>query len=143
MKNTLPNWTTATYIIIVQSALAALWAYVAYSKFADISHFKILLRNQVFPVAVADLLSWLIPSIAMLLVILLCYKPWLSLGFMLSICLLFIFSSYITLVMANTFNRIPCSCAGFSENMNWSTQLLINMALLLLSSTALYLTLRK
>lgn len=70
------------------------------------------MRNQVFPIVVADTLSWFIPLVEIGIVGCLLYEPSRRIGLWLSLVLLSLFSIYIPLTATKIFGRTPCSCAG-------------------------------
>ncbi|RYF12424.1 MAG: hypothetical protein EOO42_20135, partial [Flavobacteriales bacterium] len=110
-------------IQISTAALATLFCYAALSKLFSYEQSKTEMLHQVFPVAWALVLSWLIPTVELMVVLLLLFKATQTLGLWASALLLFLFSIYIAVVMTSIFGRVPCSCGGILKNMSYGTHL--------------------
>lgn len=107
--------------------LVLLWSYAAISKFLDFRNTKADMLNQVFPQYIAETLAWAVPIIEILVTALLIFSKTRLVGLYSSFTLLLGFTTYITLIIANTFGRIPCSCGGILEKMSWNQHLLFNL----------------
>lgn len=124
-------------IKIVAITLACLFAYAALSKLAEyeISHSE--MRNQVFPNWIASILTWLIPSVELILAIMLVMQITRKTAVWASLFILSLFTVYIAVVMTGVFGRVPCSCGGILKNMSYGTHLIFNLFFVLLASLGL------
>lgn len=118
--------------------LVALWIVTICVKLYDIEKTRSEMRNQVFPMWVADVLVWLIPAVCAGITILLLSGKRSLLGLKASLLLLSLFSLYIILGMNNAFGRIPCSCGSILPYGNYSEQLLLNGVFIFLITKILY-----
>jgi hypothetical protein len=116
--------------ILIQSisiSFILLWSYAAFSKFANMERSHSEMLNQVFPVWMANVLYWLIPSFELGLCALVIFTKTRLLGLYGSLILMSGFTLYIGIVMTGIFGRIPCSCGGILRNMPYGTHLLFNL----------------
>lgn len=118
--------------------LVTLWVITICVKLYDIEKTRSEMRNQVFPIWVAEVLVWLIPAVCAGITILLLGGKKSLLGLKASLLLLSLFSLYIILGMNNAFGRIPCSCGSILPHGNYSEQLLLNGVFILLITITLY-----
>lgn len=114
-------------IEIICISLIILWSYAAFSKLADLDRSHSEMLNQVFPMWMADILYWLIPSLELGLCALLVFTKTRLLGLYGSLILMSSFTLYIAVVRTGVFGRVPCSCGGILSNMPYSTHLLFNL----------------
>ncbi|MCY1515165.1 hypothetical protein D9M68_497410 [compost metagenome] len=119
------------------SLLILLWVYTAASKLADLHEFKRQMGNQVFSKAIARFLIVFIPVSEITAALLLLFTKTRYAGFMLSVFLLFLFTSYIGLVLAGYYARVPCSCGGVLKALGWQAHFVFNLCFLALASLAL------
>ena len=119
--------------------LVALFVYTALGKILDPQTFTGQMYNQPLPRPIASLLAWTVPSAELSAVVLLSIRRFRNYGLWLSCALLLAFTLYVGLVYFNSFDRMPCSCAGAFKNMSWGGHLVFNVALTLTAFTGLYL----
>ncbi|WP_134090081.1 MauE/DoxX family redox-associated membrane protein [Olivibacter sp. XZL3] len=118
--------------------IAMMFFYAIVSKLSDYEEAHRQMRNQVFPDAIADILTWLIPLIELLILGCLVYKPKKLLGLWASFALLSGFCLYIILGMNKFFDRIPCSCGGIlSEDGTYRDQLNFNLVFIVFALIAI------
>jgi len=113
--------------------LGALFAYAALSKLFNYEQSRKEMLNQVFPDQIAITLTWLIPTLELLLAAMLLWVQFRKQAFAFSLALLSMFSIYITVSMTGVFGRIPCSCGGVLGHMSYSVHLLFNLFFVLIS----------
>lgn len=118
-------------INFITGIIATMFFYAAVSKLSDYKSAHEAMRNQIFTNIVADILTWLIPTIELLLTVLLIYKPTRRFGIRLSIYLLTTFTIYILVVMTKAFGRIPCSCGGIISQLGYKWHILFNLFFLI------------
>lgn len=118
---------------LMTALLVLLWVYAALVKLLDPSLTLSQMRNQVFPIWMANFLAFAVPILEMCIALLLLTQRYRKQGLWLSAGLLFIFTIYIVLIKLSVFGRIPCSCGGIISRMSWSQHLLFNVFFLALS----------
>ncbi|MCZ8215325.1 MAG: hypothetical protein O9262_03755, partial [Cyclobacteriaceae bacterium] len=79
-----------------------------------------------------------IPAAELYTVILLLNSGWRKAGLLMSVVLMTLFTLYIV-IMLMFFERIPCSCGGVLQRMNWHEHLIFNIVFTLISITGYYL----
>lgn len=119
--------------------LVALFVYTALDKILDPRAFTGQMYNQPLPRPLATLLVWAVPSVELSAVVLLSIRRFRDYGLWLSSGLLLVFTIYVGMVYFNSFDRVPCSCAGAFKNMSWGSHLVFNAALTLVAFTGVYL----
>lgn len=107
--------------------IAALFFYAALSKLMDYDKSALEMRNQIFPATIADILTWLVPTIEITLTFLLLFPKTRNVALWTSLALLSVFTFYIAIVMTGIFGRTPCSCGGILKNMGYGTHLIFNL----------------
>lgn len=122
-----------TWLKIISGLIASMFFYAAFVKFWDYEEANWQMRNQVFPNGVADILTWLIPSIESVLILLLVFKPTRLWGFKASLGLLTLFTLYIGITSTNIFGRIPCSCGGIIGELSYGWHALFNLVFMFLA----------
>jgi putative oxidoreductase len=130
-------------ILVFSIMLVLLFTYTAVSKVLDYETFRGQMLNQPLPSSLSSQLAWAVPLIELIIAVLLIIKNTRLIGFVLSLVLMTAFTIYVGLIIANTFNRVPCSCGGIMESLSWEGHLAVNLFFLLLSMTGLLLEIRK
>lgn len=115
------------YINLITAALATLFCYAAISKLLNYEQSQREMLNQVFPSAWALVLTWLVPSVELVIAMLLLIKGTQHLALWAATLLLLAFSIYIAVVMTGAFGRVPCSCGGILKNMSYGAHLIFNL----------------
>lgn len=129
------NWSSFISFILV-----LVWTYTGFDKILHWESSWRAFHNQTFPPELAGILSFAVPGIELLIALLLlfsCTRWW---GFLSSILLLTVFTTYVGLIWVGAFPRIPCNCAGIIESMGWSAHFYLNLVLLLFGIVGLVLT---
>lgn len=122
---------------VLCTIVGVLWLYAAVSKLADYDEARRQMLNQVFPVRIAEVLTWLIPATELVLAASLTWKPVQLPGLIVSLALLVTFSLYIAITMSNAFGRIPCSCGGIIKHLGYWQHLGFNLFFAALSAIAI------
>ena len=125
---------------VIVFLLILLWTYAALSKLSDFALFKIQMHNQPLPEFVKWLLVYLLPPFELAAAILLIFDRTQFSGIVISAILMFFFTGYVGLALANFFSDVPCSCVGILEHMTWRSHFIFNCAFFLLTLIALYIT---
>ncbi|SDF95223.1 Methylamine utilisation protein MauE [Pedobacter terrae] len=126
-----------TILAIITAIIAALFFYAAYSKLMDYDKSRDQMNNQIFPSLISSILTWLIPTIEIILMLGLLFPFTRIKALWASLALLILFSSYIGLIMTGIFGRIPCSCGGILENMSYGKHLIFNLFFILIAIVGL------
>ncbi|MDM1048705.1 MauE/DoxX family redox-associated membrane protein [Sphingobacterium hotanense] len=120
--------------------LASMFFYAALVKLMDYELAQASMRKQVFPLPIADVLSWLIPVLELLTVLLLLFRPSQRLGLWSSFVLLIAFTVYIVIAMNGTFGDRPCSCGGILQHLSYPWHIAFNLLFLGISIVGLCLS---
>jgi len=131
------------YINVCCTLLIILFVYAAGSKLIDYEHSLREMHNQIFPTFAANILTWLVPTLEIGAILLLLLPSSKIIGLWISLALMSVFTVYIAIVMTGIFGRIPCSCGGILNNMPYSTHLIFNLLVILLTLSALHIHYRK
>lgn len=119
---------TASLLLII------LFTYAAFSKLLARNIFTF--QMQLAPVhlvnELAPFLSWFVPFIELLIVVLLCYERYRLAGLYCSFCLLLSFNIYITAMLLSGLD-LPCTCGGIISHMGWKMHLLFNAGFMIIA----------
>lgn len=127
-------------IQLIAAVIAVMFFYAVVLKLGNYEEATREMRNQVFPMATADVLVWLIPLLEIVIIALLIYQPLRKVGLWASLALLLSFSAYIILAERKIFGRTPCSCAGILwQHSTYRHQLWFNVLFIILAIIALVL----
>jgi len=121
------------WLKIISGLIASMFFYTVFVKFRNYEQANWDMRNQVFPNGIADILTWLVPSIEAVLVLLLVFKPTRLWGFKASLGLLTAFTLYISIALTNIFGRVPCNCGGIIGELSYGWHILFNLIFMLLA----------
>lgn len=124
---------------IITLLLILLWGYAAVSKLATYEDFRFQLLGHKVLMEHAGLVAWLVPSIELVIVLLLCIPSTRLVGLFSSFCLLLVFSLYI-IYMFQYYPATPCSCSGFISQLGWKAHVVFNLAFSALSFVGVVLT---
>lgn len=125
------------YVMLISMLLVALFTYAAISKMIDYHNFTKQLSDSPLLSPIAGVLVWFVPAAELYTVILLLNSGWRKTGLLLSVLLMALFTGYI-IVMLLFFDRIPCSCGGVLERMDWHEHLVFNSVFTLIALTGFY-----
>jgi len=105
---------------LVQNSFILLWGSTVVLKLWDREQTKREMEMQVFPLWMSDILWWLLPSVELLLILVLLYKPTVHIGIKLSTLLISLFTIYLFLGITKFFGETPCACGGiWPSNDHW------------------------
>ncbi|WP_134087757.1 MauE/DoxX family redox-associated membrane protein [Olivibacter sp. XZL3] len=121
------------WLKILAGLIASMFFYAAFSKLWDYEQSQIDMRNQLFPNAVADVLTWLVPVIEFIIVVLLVIRPTRLVGFGASLGLLTMFTIYIVIALSMIFGRTPCACGGILNNLPYEWHFAFNLLFMFLA----------
>lgn len=129
--------------IITATVLVALWTLSAGGKLVDLPHFKGQLGKQVFSKDFVAFLYYGIPLAELLAAQLLAWRRTRLAGFGLSTLLMGSFTSYIALVLAGYYARVPCACISVIKGMGFPSHLYFNLFFLAVAITGMIFTLKE
>jgi len=124
----------AIYILLI-----ILWSYAAVTKLSNMEKSRMEMLNQIFPNWMAEILTWLVPVIELILALLLLFKKTRRRALVGSLLLLIAFTGYVGLVMTGMFGRVPCSCGGILAGMGHAAHLVFNLFYTGIAAVGLYL----
>lgn len=122
-----------TIILFITTVLALLFFYAAFIKLINYDESRQQMLNQVFPTALALLLTWLVPVVEFIVMALLLIRQTRSKGLYASALLLLAFTLYIIVAMSGVSGHIPCSCGGVLENMSYQNHIWFNLFFMVLA----------
>ena len=125
-------------IYIVALLHILLFSYAAASKILDFQNFQVQLGQSPLLSAFAAAVSYAVPIIEFILVLLLMFSRFRLIGLYGSFVLMTMFSAYIIIIL-NFSSFTPCSCGGILEKMSWTEHLIFNIVFVILSAIALIL----
>ena len=130
--------TRKNYIDVVRFLYIVLFLYAALMKGMDLGKFKAELGQSPLLMAFAEWITWIVPAIEVVVVLMLIIPGLVRLGLYSSFTLMSVFTFYIFMIL-NFSDSIPCSCGGILEKMDWKMHLVFNVVFTGLAATAIIL----
>jgi putative oxidoreductase len=124
---------------VLIAALVLLYIYTAAIRLMKLEDFKLAIGAQPLVPALKLFLIYAIPAACIGITLLLAIPWFRKIGLYASLLLLLVFTGYIILIKMNYYGRIPCSCAGVLENVEWNTHLFFNLVFILINTVAILL----
>ncbi|UZD22306.1 DoxX-like family protein [Algoriphagus halophytocola] len=112
---------------ILSIPLIILWTYTGLDKLIRWDASRKAFHNQTFPAELAEVLAYTVPITELLIALLLLFSVTRWWGYLGSIILLTVFTTYVGLIWVGAFPRVPCNCAGILENLGWAEHFVLNM----------------
>ncbi|OOG75430.1 MauE/DoxX family redox-associated membrane protein [Flavobacterium sp. A45] len=109
-----------------------LFTYAAVSKILDFENFQVQLGQSPLLSAFAAYISYLVPIIELLIVILFVFPRFRFVALFASFNMMLLFTAYIFIIL-NFSSFIPCSCGGILEKLGWKEHLLFNIVFIILA----------
>lgn len=103
-----------------------LFVYAAVSKLLDFENFQVQLGQSPLLSAFAGWVSWLVPTIELIIALLLLFSKWRVIALFAAFSLMTMFTTYIFIIL-NYSSFVPCSCGGILEKMGWTEHLIFNV----------------
>ncbi|WPR77939.1 MauE/DoxX family redox-associated membrane protein [Algoriphagus sp. NG3] len=117
-------------IAIPSILLILLWTYTGFDKIIHWESSRKAFHNQTFPPELAEVLAYAVPITELLIALLLLFSMTRWWGYLSSILLLTVFTTYVGLIWVGAFPRVPCNCAGILESMGWEAHFWMNLGLI-------------
>ncbi|WP_051315834.1 MauE/DoxX family redox-associated membrane protein [Algoriphagus vanfongensis] len=125
---------------VISTILIVLFAYTGLDKLIDFEESRKAFHNQTFPAELAEALAYAVPITELFIALLLLFSVTRWWGFLSSILLLTVFTTYVGLIWVGAFPRVPCNCAGILESLGWSAHFILNSVCILLAIGGLIVT---
>jgi hypothetical protein len=116
-----------------------MFLYAAASKLMTFQVFVVQMQRQPFSDAYGRFLTWVIPTIEILLSVMMVTNVFRKLGLYLSTSLMICFTGYIVLVQLRFYGQIPCSCGGAIAKLSWTNHLIFNLVFVAIGFVGIYL----
>ncbi len=117
--------------------LIFLFTYTGISKLIDHDTFYSSILQSPIIRGQAIYISWAIPAIELLIVIMLLSERYRQAGLLFSLLLITVFTAYITYMILFIPN-LPCSCGGVLKELSWSNHLVFNSVFILLILVSIF-----
>ena len=113
--------------------LILLCTYTGFDKIIHWETSRKAFHNQTFPGELAEVLAYAVPTVELLIALLLLFSVSRWWGYLSSILLLTVFTTYVGLIWVGAFPRVPCNCAGILESLGWAEHFWLNSFMIVLS----------
>ncbi|MCE7054724.1 hypothetical protein LZF95_08570 [Algoriphagus sp. AGSA1] len=107
--------------------LILVWTYTGLDKLIRWETSRKAFHNQTFPAELAEVLAFAVPFVELLIALLLLFSVSRWWGYLSSILLLTVFTTYVGLIWVGAFPRVPCNCAGILESLGWAEHFWMNL----------------
>jgi uncharacterized membrane protein YphA (DoxX/SURF4 family) len=109
------------------STLIFIWSYTGIEKIIRFKESRKAFLNQPMPNEIEEVLAYVVPGVELLLALLLLFSVTRWWGYLGSMLLLTVFTTYVGLIWVGAFPRVPCNCAGILESLGWAEHFILNM----------------
>lgn len=137
MKNKILIKTSIIYIISLLYVL--LFIYAATSKILDFENFRVQLGQSPLLSAYAGFVAVAVPLLELVICCLLLIPKQRVLGLFSAYAMMVMFTAYIYIIL-NFSSFVPCSCGGILEQMSWNQHMIFNIAFIILSVIAVFIS---
>lgn len=127
-------------ITVFTAVLILLFAYTGGSKLLDMTEFSRQMQLQPLSPFFKKIFTVAVPVVELAACVLLLFRQMKIYGLVLSFILMLSFTIYVALILASSFQFIPCSCAGIYNRMSWKTHLYVNGVYTVIALVALILS---
>lgn len=119
-------------LLVICYLYMLLFTYAAISKILDFQNFKVQIGQSPLLSAFAGSISWLVPLVELVIVIMFLFTRFRLMALFASFSLMVMFTAYIFIIL-NYSSFVPCSCGGILEKLEWKEHLVFNIAFIILS----------
>jgi uncharacterized membrane protein YphA (DoxX/SURF4 family) len=127
-KKTIVDITCLLYIL--------LFVYAAISKLLDFENFQVQLGQSPMLSAFTGFVSWAVPILELLIVVLLLFPRLRFFGLFTAFSLMVMFTAYIFIILTYS-SFVPCSCGGILEKLGWTEHLIFNVVFIILAAVGI------
>lgn len=124
------------FIEITSFLFIILFIYAAGSKLVDYQKFTVQLGQSPMLTRWANLITWLIPIIEIIVAIMFSFKKTQKIALYGALNLMTVFTTYI-IIVTNFSSYVPCSCGGVLEKLGWTEHLIFNIIFITLAAIAI------
>ena len=121
------------FTLVVTVFLMLLWAYAFLSKLFFFYKFKRAMLTQVFPRWAGRIMTYMVPVIELLIIILLWSAKTRLVGMYASLALMGLFTIYAGGAVFRVYERHPCPCGGLFGRLGWYKHFKVNIMLTFIS----------
>ncbi|PZX59350.1 DoxX-like protein [Algoriphagus ratkowskyi] len=132
------NDQSALAIQLSSLLLILLFVYTGLDKLIRWEESKNAFYNQTFPAELAEILVYAVPISELLIALLLLFSNTRWWGYLSSLLLLTVFTTYVGLIWVGAFPRVPCNCAGIIDQLGWGAHFSLNLILIGLAIVGLH-----
>ena len=111
---------------VIVTTIIMMWLYASFSKYFDFGQFKRGMYDQPFPYWFSSLLIGILPPLEIIIAVLVFIGKTTRLGLQVSLCLLIIFTIYVTAIVIHLIPIEPCPCGGMIRELTWPMHLIFN-----------------
>lgn len=119
-------------VALIAILYIVLFVYTAVSKLMHLEVFELRLERMPYISPFAQVISWGVPFLELVVVGLLLFNKYRRIGLYASLILMFVFTGYIITVLQFS-DSIPCSCGGVISALGWKDHILLNSTFMLLA----------
>ena len=123
---------------ILSTVLIILWTYTGMDKLVRFSESRKAFLNQPMPNELEEVLALAISGIELLIALLLLFSVTRWWGYLGSLLLLSVFTTYVGLIWVGAFPRVPCNCAGILQSLGWAEHFFLNLGFMVVGIWGLY-----
>ena len=131
------NTTIISVNEIISALFILLFVYTGITKLYEHHAFQFVLSQSPLIKTSAKFISWFIPIVELVMAVLLFFPFTRTLGIIVSLVLMCIFTTYIAYMIKFT-PDLPCSCGGVLKQMTWRQHLVFNIFFTILASLSLW-----
>lgn len=110
--------------------LILIFSYSGMIKFIDPNAFTSAMYHQPFNDVLTEILIYTLPPAELLTALLLVIPKTRFAGIVAATLQMLLFTAYTVMVLLNYYEKLPCACGGFIQNLSWQQHLLLNISLL-------------
>ncbi len=125
---------------IIVLLLLCLWIPVSVDKLLNFEVFRSGILRQPFADNLGYILSYMLPVLEVLTVVVVLLPKLRFYGFLLSTVLMTAFTAYIGMALAGAWEKLPCGCGSVISSMSWKQHFFFNLFFLVISGYGLYIT---
>ena len=122
----------------ITALLVFLFLYTGLSKYVEFESFRVTLHQSPLLANFSKAIAVSLPGLEILVTLLLILPKTRRTGFVISFCILTIFTGYL-IYMIRTDPNLPCTCGGVIAKMSWPQHVIFNIFFLALTGVGLFL----
>jgi len=128
----------SAFIELNTALLVLLFLYTAITKLNDYDRFVGAIRHHSALSPFGTIIAWIVPFLEIAIVLLLVWPAYRRRGLLMGTLLMAIFTCYIAYMLL-TQSKLPCTCGGILDQMNWREHFFFNLFITLISLISFFL----